>query len=462
LKGKKFMKKLLILSLCALFMSVSGVMAFTEKISPELDKVFTDSQTRNAQHKVIVIVKDPAQSITQDQENSALIKTLKNRAEVTQKRLIKKLEDINSVQAQDPINYKSLWIINAISMEAGENTIRDLSKNPEVKTVYPDTVIQLPKVKEGKALSGRADYEWSLEIMNIPEIREKYNLDGKGVVVGHLDSGIDGNHPEFKGKILKFKDFSSTYSSTPIDDNGHGTHTAGTILGGDLTGKFIGVAPEAKIISGKIFSSAGATTSGILSAMEWIVDPDGNPDTDDAPALCSNSWGGGDSESGRDMFGKAVDVWLKAGVIPVFALGNSGPRPRTCGIPGGLLTVIGVGATDKYDKIAYFSSRGPIKWDDIDMIKPDISAPGHYVNSAWTGGGYKAISGTSMACPNVAGLITLMKQYAPDLTTQEVKRLLEETALDLGDEGRDNLYGSGRVDAVKVMSKLKLLKKMND
>lgn len=453
------MKKLTVFTFFAFVLSFSAVMALTEKISPELEKIFSETKTNS--HSVIVLVKEPPMTLSEDLDTPGYLKNLRNRSAVTQKRLIKNMEQLNNIATGQTLQYKSLWIINALIVNADENTIRNISKNPEVELVIPNENIPVPQVIEGSSIASKSNYEWSLEIMNIPALREEYGLDGKGVLVGHLDSGIDGTHPEFEDKILKFKDFSSTYSVDPIDDNGHGTHTAGTIIGGDLSGKAIGVAPKAKIICGKIFSTSGASTSGILEAMQWIADPDNNPETDDFPALCSNSWGGGDSFSARKSYVKAIDVWLKVGIIPIFALGNSGPGARTCGIPGGLLSVIGVGATDKNDNIAYFSSRGPIEWDGIDMIKPDISAPGHYVKSSWTGGGYKSISGTSMACPNVAGLVTLMKQYDPDLTTKEVKRLLEETALDLGEEGRDNDFGSGRVDALRLMKKLKLLKKMS-
>lgn len=438
----------------------ASVIAMSEKLSPaisqDLDR--SDDGIRSA----IILVREPEGLMPSfDGDNEAFFKALRRRAEVSQGRLIRKINARTVASGLPFVEYKSLWIVNALAVKADAALIRELSKNPEVEKVFRDERIDLPKTWAGEAHQTRAGYEWSLSTMNIPAVREKYGLDGKGVVVGHLDSGVDGTHPDLKGKILVFRDFSSTQSEAAIDDNGHGTHTAGTVAGGSQSGVAIGAAPGVCLVVGKIFSKSGATTAGILEAMQWVVDPDGNPSTNDTPDLCTNSWGGGDSGEGREMFAKAIKVWLDAGMIPVFAIGNSGPRPRTCGIPGGLLEVIAVGATDRSDKAAYFSSRGPVEWDGTDRVKPDITAPGHNVRSSWPGGGYNTISGTSMACPNVAGLIALLKQVDKGLDTEAVRRVLEETALDLGVPGRDNTFGSGRVDALKAVEAVMTIQRLS-
>lgn len=438
----------------------SPASAMTEKLSPALSQEF--ERSHGGMRSAIILVREPeGLAPIYDGDNETFFKALRRRAEVSQARLIKKLEAQPAAPGMPPAEFTSLWIVNAIAVNADADLIRQISKSPEVEGVYRNEKMEIPKTWTGKACEARGKYEWSLSIMNIPAVREKYGLDGKGIVVGHLDSGVDGTHPDLSDKILKFRDFSSTQSEVAIDDNGHGTHTAGTVAGGSLSGAAIGAAPGVRLVVGKIFSKSGATTAGILEAMQWVVDPDENPATDDVPDLCTNSWGGGDSVEGREMFAKAVKVWLAAGMIPVFAIGNSGPRARTCGIPGGLLEVIAVGATDKSDKAAYFSSRGPIEWDGVDRIKPDIAAPGHNVKSSWPGGGYNTISGTSMACPNVAGLIALLRQVDKNLDTEAVRRVLEETALDLGSEGKDTTFGAGRVDALKAVEAVMNLQRLS-
>jgi subtilisin family serine protease len=141
----------------------------------------------------------------------------------------------------------------------------------------------------------------------------------------------------------------------------------------------------------------------------------------------------------------------------VFAGGNEGPGQSTIGLPGGCPQTLAVGATDQNDKIASFSSRGPVQWKTGTFIKPDVSAPGVGVLSSVPGGGYKSYSGTSMATPHVAGTAALIYQGAPNATIEAVKGLLEKNAVDLGDHGQDNVFGYGRIDA---MASIKMLSAM--
>ena len=190
--------------------------------------------------------------------------------------------------------------------------------------------------------------------------------------------------------------------------------------------------------------------------MNWVTDPDGDAETNDAPQLVSNSWGGkqGSMESEKSMW-NLVKTWRSLNIVPVFAAGNSGPWPKTVGTPGGYPHSYAVGATNGSDKAAYFSSRGPIKWEDVTYTKPDISAPGVGVLSAKPGGGYQKMSGTSMACPHVAGLVALMLQANPSLSVKQVEELLNSSAVDLGKDGLDNTYGHGRADIKTTIDTIK-------
>ncbi|MBF0499324.1 MAG: S8 family serine peptidase [Candidatus Riflebacteria bacterium] len=346
-------------------------------------------------------------------------------------------------------NITRLWISNSIAVTTTPEGVAKLKSLPNVTEVKPTVYrIWIDKDIERHSVKADTQAQWSISKVRAPEVWSKYKIDGTGVVVGHLDTGIDATHPALAGKVLAFKDFTAAHQTTPYDDQGHGSHTAGSIAGGNG----VGVAPGARLICGKIFDSqGGAEDAGLLEAMQWVMDPDGNPATNDGPKLVSNSWGSDDSTD--QSFRQAVQNWVAAGILPVFAAGNNGPQGKV-GTPGGYPQAWAVGATTKTDTIAYFSSVGPVAWDGVTLVKPDISAPGHGVISCAVGGGLVANSGTSMACPHVAGLAALMFQANPSLKMEEVRSIAEATALDLGTPGKDNTFGAGRFDAMACITKL--------
>jgi bacillopeptidase F len=345
-----------------------------------------------------------------------------------------------------------LWAINAMIVRGSGRALLDLARLPEVEAVLPDRPRRLPPVR-GRAARGREDaYTYGLRKMDVDKVHAQLALFGDGVVVGHLDTGIDPEHADLKGKVLAFRNFvvqGGGDAGAPVDDHGHGTHTAGTIAGGNTSGTAIGVAPKARLVVGKIFTGSGSSTdAAILAGMNWIADPDGNPDTADAPVVCSNSWGGSPgSEESEKPYWEMVRTWVRLGIFPCFAAGNEGPGVSSMGTPGGYPHAFSVGATDGADAIANFSSRGPITWSGTAYTKPEVSAPGVDVYSAKPGGGYQMMDGTSMATPHAAGLIALIYGVHPGWTIEQVSRLLQETATDLGPPGVDNTFGTGRLNA---------------
>jgi subtilisin family serine protease len=361
----------------------------------------------------------------------------------------------NFVAADSSVrSVKHFWIVNAVSCKASVAAIEKLAARDDVKAIELNQTIQLEPTRPGSQPKEEAlrkanelTYTYGLKKLKIPEFRAAYGLDGQGIVVGHIDTGVDFNHPDLKGKMVGWKDFVGS-KPEPYDDQGHGTHTAGTIAGGQTSGLAIGVAPGAKLLVAKSFSGSGsAQTEWLVGAMQWIADPDGNPATNDYPPVCSNSWGGG---SGQTTFLEATKNWVRLGIFPCFAAGNSGPGAATVGTPGGFLEAFAVGATTDQDTIASFSSRGPVTWDGKKYVKPDVSAPGENVTSAKNGGGYNTISGTSMACPHVAGMIALMLQASPGAGIDQMRDLLEKTSDEFGEPGKDNVFGSGRVNTLKA------------
>jgi len=243
----------------------------------------------------------------------------------------------------------------------------------------------------------------------------------------------------------------------------------GTLAGSEASG--IGVAPGAKWIAAKGCASSSCANTDLIASMQWTLCPttqDGSEeDCNQGADLVSNSWGGG---RGSTTFVTYIQAWVDAGIVPLFSQGNAGSSCSTANSPGDLGIVIGVGSTDANDALSTFSSRGPgLGSAQFPLQKPDISAPGEAVRSAYptSDNAYASLSGTSMACPNAAGVAALLLSYKPTLSVDDVRSILTETAnsVDL-DPPKGGLatcagvawqtvpnyhYGFGRVDALAAI-----------
>ncbi|MBO0512689.1 S8 family peptidase [Streptomyces beijiangensis] len=278
----------------------------------------------------------------------------------------------------------------------------------------------------------------------------KAGFDGKGVKVAVLDTGIDQTHPDLAGQVAEAKNFTTDPSA--VDGHGHGTHVASTIVGtGAMSGgKYKGVAPGAQLLVGKVLANSGSgSDSWILAGMEWAAEQHAD--------IVSMSLGGTDNV-GTDPLEEAVDTLsADGGPLFVIAAGNAGPSEYgTVGTPGSADAALTVGAVDKNDVMASFSSSGPRLGGGA--IKPDVTAPGVGIVAARAAGttmgtpgpdGYTAASGTSMATPHVAGAAALLKQQHPDWTGQQLKELLSSAT----SPGNFPAYqqGSGRIDVTKAI-----------
>ncbi|MCS7264988.1 MAG: S8 family serine peptidase [Armatimonadetes bacterium] len=351
-------------------------------------------------------------------------------------------------------------------VEGTKKVFEALEKHPSVLAIRPNPIIPLPHSIPSRQITVQQNFTWGLQKIRIPEAWQIFQVQGEGVVVGVIDTGIDPDHPDLRGKIRARNGWFDAVNrqSTPYDDQGHGTHVAGTIAGGNASGTHIGIAPRATLVIAKAFDASGFSTfEWLTESMQWMLDPDGDPDTDDSPNVVNNSWGTIPSTSPtmipewRDI----IDAWIAAKIFPAFVAGNEGPSPRTTRSPGDYPMAFAVGATDINDQIADFSSRGPVFWEGIgDIIKPDVSAPGVEILSSIPGGGYERFDGTSTACPHVAGTVALMISLAiknrryDEIDVDFLKRALEQTAVDLGAPGKDNDYGSGRIDAYEALRRI--------
>ncbi|MFD6176488.1 MULTISPECIES: S8 family serine peptidase [unclassified Isoptericola] len=248
-------------------------------------------------------------------------------------------------------------------------------------------------------------------------------LDGSGVRVAVLDTGYDQQHPDLAGQVVESRSFVPASAGTIQDGSGHGTHTASTVAGTGAAsdGRYAGMAPGADLLVGKVLGDDGSgLTSGILAGMQWAVD--------EGADVVSMSLG---DSSATACVGPDVDLVeeLSDEALFVIAAGNEGLRGQVS-TPGCAPSALTVGAVDRDDATAYFSSRGPSVGGAA--AKPDIASQGVEVVAARTGGGsdlpYVAMSGTSMATPHVAGGAALVQQAHPDWTPVQVKDALTSSA----------------------------------
>ena len=412
---------------------------------------------------------------TRAQRHLAVVQALQATATNTQGALLAELETLSA--AGEVLDYCPFWIANCVRVEATAKAIRAIAARPDVEYVYLDYGITLTEpVAEGPADGARGARapEAGVDAVRAPEVWD-LGFTGEGILVATLDTGVAGNHPALAERWRGVADpayeghpewalFDPVSGWTfPQDSASHGTHTMGTVCGG-APGDEVGVAPGAQWIHAAVIDrvSIEQTVSDAILAFEWLIDPDGTPFTVwDVPHVCSNSWGlttGHGYPPCDELFWSYLDACEAAGIVILFSAGNEGSsglrRPgdratddyRTCA----------VGAVNEHDSdwpVASFSSRGPTycTTDGSAAIKPDVAAPGVNTRSSVPGGGYSQMSGTSMASPHVNGVVALVRQACPDLTVQEVKQVLYDTAYDLGTPGKDNNYGYGMVDAYEAV-----------
>ncbi|WP_405437584.1 S8 family serine peptidase [Streptomyces avidinii] len=264
--------------------------------------------------------------------------------------------------------------------------------------------------------------------------------DGKGTKVAVLDTGTDLDHPDLKGRVSASKNF--TDSDSDADRQGHGTHTISTVggSGAESGGARKGVAPGAELLSGKVLNDGGyGLDSWIIAGMEWAVEAKAD--------VVSMSLGDPSRTACDDPLAAAAERLSRQGPLFVIAAGNSGPGNNTVSSPGCAASVLTVGAVDRDDTTATFSSRGPAGLQHT--LKPEIAAPGVGISAAAAGGrgvyAYRSMSGTSMATPHVAGAAAIVKQRHPDWTGQQIKAALVGSA-NTSVPGDVRETGGGRLD----------------
>ncbi|WP_221762707.1 S8 family serine peptidase [Nonomuraea sp. WAC 01424] len=263
---------------------------------------------------------------------------------------------------------------------------------------------------------------------------------GTGVKVAVLDTGIDDTHPDLAGKVVARRNFAGT--DTDADVIGHGTHVASTIAG---TGeRYRGVAPGATLLDAKVCAERWCADSAILAGMQWAAEQ--------GAKVANLSLGSPDSP-GLDPVEEAVQTLTERyGILFVVAAGNTG-KPGSVSSPSTADAALSVGAVDRSDRAALFSSAGPRPGDSA--LKPDLTAPGVAITAARGkdspgDGPYVAMSGTSMATPHVAGSAAILAGLRPDWTPEQLKGALTATARPQPDTGIFT-QGAGRVDVARAI-----------
>lgn len=278
--------------------------------------------------------------------------------------------------------------------------------------------------------------DWGLKMFGIPSFWR--HTAGQGIKVAIIDTGIDYRHPDLKEGIADMCDFTGSRGGVG-DSVGHGTHVAGIIGARRNNRGVIGVAPACELYIGKVLGDNGhGGWKAMIDAIGWAIKKEVD--------IISISLG---SPLAPSSLGKAIDNAIDSGILVICAAGNDGPRLNSVNYPAKYPLTISVGAIDRRQRLAPFSSIGP---------QVDIVAPGDRVHSTWPAGGYAVISGTSMAAPFVSGIAALMlakhRRYGgstPIDNQRDFMNHLRRTAIDLGPTGPDDRYGYGLINPAQLL-----------
>jgi len=394
--------------------------------------------------------------VDKEARRTFVVEQLQDTATVSQASLISQLD---SWQDNGHIHsYRPFWIINAIAIVGTPDIVDLIAARPEVERVALDEsfeLIQPPAVPDPSLVpmtqtrQAALSNSWGLDRVRAPASWYGLGIDGSGVTVAIMDTGVDWLHPDlfpnYRGNLGNgqsqhpgnwYHAAIPTYT-TPIDLWGHGTHVAGTAVGQNG----IGVAPGAQWIAVAIADEQGFIFESYAHAgFEWLIAPNGNPNL--APDVVNGSWGGPGNSS---VFVEDIEALQAAGILSVFAAGNSGPAPGSIGAPGSYTDTIAIGASDSRDEVAWFSSRGPSQLTS--EIHPHLIAPGTTILSAFPNNQYAIGVGTSMAAPHATGAAALLLSANPSLTIEQVKQALLTTAVPVTPPHPNNDSGWGRLDA---------------
>lgn len=439
---------------CALFVSSAASAATFE------DGVRERAEADGSVEALVVLsARAPLQLLRSDgdylQRRQALVDTLRATAEVSQ-------ADLRAWFEREGIAYRPYWIVNMLLARLTPAQLDALAARGDVARIAanaPYRVALPPVEKASSELRAPSAIEWGVAKVRAPDVWAT-GTRGAGVVIGGQDTGIRWTHVAIKGKYRGWDGSVADHNynwhdaihgagnttcpgdrTVPCDDNSHGTHTIGTMLGDDGGSRQIGVAPDARWIGCRNMNAGVGTPARYNECAQWFLAPTDlngqNPRVDLAPDVISNSWGCDADEgcTGGQEVREAIDTLVAGGIFFVAAAGNGGSGCGGIDAPPAIYdSAFVVGATDSGDRLASYSLRGPVA--GTTRFRPDASAPGSSVTSAviTSDTAYGSKSGTSMATPHVAGIAALLMSVDPSLKGDpaRVGEILRSTAVTQG------------------------------
>ena len=384
------------------------------------------------------------------------------------------------------IPYQAFYLVNVLLVRGDRDLLRELAARPEVARleanprVRADVPLPSPD-RTGTHTQAAATIPWGVVRVHAPEVWA-LGIRGKDVVVAGADTGIFWAHEALQASYRGWDGAQADHNTNwhdaisdqpvPYDDHGHGTLTLGTVVG-EAEYERIGMAPAARWIGCKNMDAAGyGTPARYIECFQFFLAPyphGGDPVTDGDPGLApdviNNSWTCPPSEGcDADTLRAAVEAVRAAGIAVVVSAGNYGSGCGTVQYPPSFYdAAFSVGAFDSGDRIASFSSRGPVTADGSGRLKPDVAAPGVSVRSSSSSGGYGTGSGTSMAAPHVAGQVALMLaansqlRGRVDVIEEIITQSAEATTATVACGGEpagvvpNNTWGYGIIDALDAV-----------
>jgi subtilisin family serine protease len=456
--------------------TLSPQFAVVDKIEPALRDAFA----RQREATYIVYMKDQAtiaasaSTLDRDARGWLAYRTLRGAADRAQAASLALLAA--EQRAGRVRRFKSFFSVNAIGVTGSALPPAALVADPGVDRIVQAPVAMIPPIIHGTPQAQVQSVEWNIATIRAPEVWAA-GFTGQGIVVANIDTGVQFDHPalvdHYRGN-LGSGTFDHNYnwfdpqnscgnpSVAPCDQHGHGSHTMGTMIGGDGGDNQIGIAPGAKWMACAACPGGVCNLFALLDCGDWIMAPTdlqgNNPDPTKRPDVVNNSWGF--ITGSISLYRTMVQNWRAAGIFPAFANGNNGPACGSSTSPGDYPESFSAGAIDMNDAIASFSGRGPSAFAAI--TKPDAAAPGVNVRSSVPTNAYDTFSGTSMASPHVAGTVALLWSRFPvlrgDITNTENQLrpslAILNQAQGCGGNGPNdhpnNVFGGGRLDAVRA------------
>lgn len=481
------MKKIFVL-VASLFLCIFMSNAQNNVIDPSLNEVL--NQRNNDYIDVNIIFKSQmsaedfsalnCKSDSKEVRRELMVNELKKHSLKTQANVMSVINAES--RSNNVIDIKSHWLTNFISCKAKPEVIYQLATHPDIASIcYNHEMEVVSDITGGNDSRGEtAEIAQHLTHINADDAWA-LGYTGKGVIVAVLDSGVNTEHADLKDHLWN-GNAQHGYNvvnpgQDPIDDRSHGTHCAGLVCGDGTSGQITGSAPEATLMSIKLYdANSGLTIQRLTDGIEFAVE-------NGADILSISQGWKNQSASTRASLRNTFDNILNLGIVAAVAAGNdrqdaSLPVPynvRTPGdcpppwlhpdqtLQGGLSSVISVGAVDYNNIVSNISSQGPVSWEgtsyndypyspETGLIRPDIVAPGNNILSLdnESNDGYIIKAGTSMATPCVAGVLALLLEKNPELTPADLCRIIETTAVKLA-EKKNNDTGSGCIDALAAV-----------